>query len=101
MTVSSLLGRSLVVGVLVAGSFALSTRGSASAVRILDTEKVERAIERSSLAQRGQYAQVSCPAGVHQERGLVFSCIAVAKNVSTRFVVTELDASGHVHYAAR
>jgi hypothetical protein len=101
MTVSSLLGRSLVVGVLVAGSFAISTRGSASAVRILDTEKIERAIESSSLAQRGQYAQVSCPAGVHQERGLVFSCIAVAKNVSTRFVVTELDASGNVHYAAR
>jgi hypothetical protein len=101
MTVSSLLGRSLAVGVLVAGSFSLSTCGSASAAKILNTEKVERAIEHSSLAQRGQYAQVSCPAGVHQEKGLVFSCIAVVKNVSTSFVVTELDASGHVHYAAR
>lgn len=95
------LDRSLVVGVLVAASLALSACGSSSAPRILNTEKVERAIEHSSLAQRGQYAQVSCPAGVHQEKGLVFSCIAVAENVSTRFVVTELDGSGHVHYTAR
>jgi hypothetical protein len=100
MTVANLLSRSLVAGVLVAASFAPRACGSPNAPRILDTEKVERAIEHSSLVQRGQYAQVSCPAGVHQKRGLVFSCIAVAENVSTRFVVTELDASGHVHYAA-
>jgi hypothetical protein len=101
VTVGSLLVRSAFGGVLVAGSFALGAWGSVSAPRILDTEKVERAIEYSSLAQRGQYAQVSCPSGVHQEKGLVFSCIAAAENVSTRFVVTELDAMGHVHYAAR
>jgi hypothetical protein len=37
---------------------------------------------------------------VHQKEGLEFSCTAVVKGVSTRFVVTELDGSGHVHYEA-
>jgi hypothetical protein len=62
---------------------------------------VERAIEHSSLAQREKHAQVSCPSGVHQKKGLVFSCTAVVGRERTRFVVTELDASGHVHYEAR
>jgi hypothetical protein len=68
---------------------------------MLNTDKVERAIELSSLAQRGIHAQVSCPSSVHQEKGLVFSCTAVVpEQGSTRFVVTELDGSGHVHYEA-
>ena len=78
-----------------------ATAPSAAAITILNTEKVERAIEHSSLAQRGKHAQVSCPSGVHQKKGLVFSCTAVVGRGSTRFVVTELDGSGHVHYEAR
>jgi hypothetical protein len=75
--------------------------GSSQSPTILNTEKVERAIERSSLAQRGRQVQVSCPSGVHQKKGLVFSCTAVAGRGSTQFVVTELDSLGHVHYEAR
>jgi hypothetical protein len=92
---------SLVAGVLVAASLAVSACGSSGSPTILNTEQVERAIEQSSLAQRGTHAQVSCPAGVHQKKGLVFSCTAVAKRGSTRFVVTQQDASGHVRYEGR
>ena len=95
------LGRSLVAGGLLAASVAAGACGSSGVATILNTERVERAIEQSSLAQRGIHVQVSCPSGVRQKRGLVFSCTAVAERGSTRFVVTELDASGHVHYKAR
>jgi hypothetical protein len=95
------LGRSLVAGALVASSLAVTACGSSGSPTILNTEKVERAIEHSSLAQRGAHAHVSCPSGVHQKEGLVFSCTAVVKHASTRFVVTELDGSGHVRYVAR
>jgi hypothetical protein len=95
------LSRSLSAGVLVAASLAVTACGSSGAPTILNTEKVERAIEQSSLAQRGRHAQVSCPSGVHQTKGLVFSCTAVVERGSTRFVVTEVDGSGHVHYVGR
>jgi len=94
-------GRSLGAGLLAAASLAVTACGSSGSPTILNTEKIERAIEHSSLAQRGIHAQVSCPSGVHQKRGFVFSCTAVVKGGSTRFVVTELDGSGHVHYEAR
>lgn len=96
------LGGSLLAGVLVASSLAVTACGSSGgAPTILNTEKIERAIESSSLAQRGKHAQVSCPSGVHQKKGLVFTCTAVVKGRSTRFVVTQLDGAGHVHYEAR
>jgi hypothetical protein len=88
----------LVVGVL---SATAGCGGSSDAPTILDTEKVERAIEGSSLAQRGQVAHVTCPSGVHQTKGLVFACTARVGTVSTRFDVTQLDASGRVRYVAR
>ena len=68
---------------------------------ILNTEKIERAIEQSSLAQRGVHIQASCPTGVHQQRGLVFTCTAITGRDRTPFVVTEVNASGQVHYQAR
>jgi hypothetical protein len=94
------LSRSLVVAVLVAASLAVTACGSSGSPTILNTEKIERAIEHSSLAQRGKRVQVNCPPGVRQKKGLVFSCTAVDAHGSTRFVVTELDGSGHVHYEA-
>ncbi len=101
-TISSrLLGRSLVAVGLVAATLVVAPGGSSGSPTILNTEKIERAIEHSSLAQRGKHAQVSCPSGVHQKKGLVFSCTAVVGRGRTRFVVTELDGSGHVHYEAR
>jgi hypothetical protein len=93
--------RALAGGALVTASLALAACGSSGAPTILNTEKVERSIEQSSLAQRGQRAQVSCPAGVNQKKGLAFSCTAVVKGVSTRFAVTQLDGAGRVHYVAR
>lgn len=74
--------------------------GSAESSATIDAGKVERAIERSSLAQRGVRPNVSCPAGVAQEKGLAFSCTAVVEGVSTRFVVTQQDDAGHVRYEA-
>jgi hypothetical protein len=90
-----------ITGVIVAASFALTACGSTGPTTILNTEKVERAIEHSSLTQRGIHTQVSCPSGVHQQKGLYFSCEALANRGSTRFLVTELDGSGHVSYTAR
>ena len=94
------LGRSSVAGGFLAASLAVTACASSGAPTILNTEKVERAIERSSMAQRRLSARVTCPSGVRQKKGLQFSCTAVVKRASTRFVVTQLDGSGHVHYRA-
>jgi hypothetical protein len=67
---------------------------------ILNTEKVERAIEHSVSVQRGKTATVSCPSGVLQKKGLVFSCTALVKKDSTQFVVTQQDGAGQVRYVA-
>ena len=85
----------------VATCLVVSACGSAESATILNTEKIERAIEHSSLAQRAVRAQVSCPSGVHQQKGLVFFCTALVGSRSTRFMVTELDGAGRVHYQAR
>jgi hypothetical protein len=94
------LARSSAAGVLVAVSLVLSACGSSGSATILNTKKIEGAIEQSSLAQRGEHVQVNCPSSVRQQKGLVFYCVAVLGHSSTRFVVTELNGSGHVHYEA-
>ena len=91
----------LAAGTLVAASLAVTACGSSEPQTMLNTEKVERAIERSSLVQRGQRVRVTCPSGVHQGKALVFHCMAVAAHISTQFTVTEMDGAGHVHYEAR
>jgi len=97
----SLIGRTTMAGVLVAASIAAIGCGKAEdPPTILNTEKVERAIEKSSLDQRKKRVHVSCPSGVHQKKGLVFSCSTAATKGSTRFVVTQLNDSGRVHYEA-
>ena len=95
------LGRRLVVGVVLAASLAVSACGESEPPTILNTEKVERAIERSILVQRGKRAQVSCPSGVHQKKGVDFVCTAVVRRRTTRFDVTQRDDSGRVRYEAR
>jgi hypothetical protein len=96
------LRRSIVSAALLAAGVAVTGCGSAAApITILNTEKVERAIDQSILAQRGKHADVSCPSGVHQKAGLVFACTAVVRGQATRFVVTQRDAAGNVHYEAR
>jgi phage protein D len=91
----------VVAGALFAGALAVSASGSSESTTILNTEKIEGAIEQSSLDQRGQVADVSCPSGVHQKKDVVFSCTAVTKGGSTQFEVTQLDDSGQVHYEAK
>jgi hypothetical protein len=101
------IGRLWPVMALIAASLILTACGSSGsssqslAPRVLNTSKVARAIQQSSLAQRGEHAKVSCPTGVPQQKVLAFSCIALVGRVSTRFVVTQLDGSGDVHYEAR
>ncbi len=90
----------LALALAVGSSLVLGACGSSESTSTLNTEKIERAIAQSSLAQRGQHARVSCPSAVPQMKGLKFSCRAVVGTVSTRFVVVELDGSGHVHYEA-
>lgn len=85
------------IGVTACGS---STTPSPSA-RILNTAKVERAIERSAMTQRGERATVNCPSHVYQKQGVSFFCTATVGHSNTRFVVTQLDRSGNVHYVAR
>lgn len=83
------------------GSSDSPSAGSAKSPTILDTEKVERSIEQSSLDQRGANARVTCPSGVHQKKGKTFSCTALADGATTRFVVKQIDGSGRVHYEGR
>jgi len=92
--------RTTTAGVLVAASIAAFGCGKSEPPTILNTEKVERAIEKSSLEQRKKRVHVSCPSGVHQKKGLVFSCTTLATRGSTRFVVRQLNGGGRVHYEA-
>jgi hypothetical protein len=93
--------RHALVAALAATAVLAATACGSDSPTILDTEKVERAIEHSSMAQRGQSAQVSCPSGVRQEQGSVFSCTALVRGTETRFVVTQTNGTGHVRYEAR
>jgi hypothetical protein len=96
--------RSAAAAVVLAAGLTLTACGGSStspaAPTILNTEKIERAIEHSALVQRNERAAVSCPSGVHQKQGIVFSCTALVGRTSTQFIVTELNGSGDVHYAA-
>jgi hypothetical protein len=87
--------------VLIGAVLATAVHDSPRPHATLDTEKVERAIEHSILAQRGKYAQVTCPSGTPQHLGLAFSCAALVGRETTRFRVTELDGAGNVRYEAR
>jgi hypothetical protein len=82
-------------GVLVAGC------GGSSSVVILNTERVERAIVQSIRAQRGLAANVSCPSGVHQGKGLDFICTATVRQRSYPVSVKQVDGKGHVTYVVR
>jgi hypothetical protein len=90
----------LVLALIVGSGLVLAACGSSESASTLNTEKIERAIAQSSLAQRGQRARVSCPSSVPQTKGLKFFCRAVVGPVNTRFVVVEQDGFGHVYYEA-
>jgi hypothetical protein len=89
-----------IAGVFVLAGLALSACGSSGPPRVLNTVKIEHAIEQGALAQRDKRIDVSCPSGVKQKKGLVFTCTAVFYGGHARFLVTEVDGVGDVHYAA-
>ncbi len=83
-----------------AASLALAACGSSAPIT-LDTEKVERAIEQSSVQQRDIRPRVSCPSGVDQLKGNAFSCWATVGEDETEFVVSQLDGAGQVSFEGR
>lgn len=87
-------------GCIAALGLTLAACGSSDPTAMLNTTKIEKAIARSSLEQRGLQALVSCPSDIHQAKGLSFSCVASVGQVDTTFVVTQTDGAGHVRYEA-
>jgi hypothetical protein len=84
-----------------AATAVLAGCGGSSQVVILNTEKVERAIEQSIAQKRHLTAQVSCPSGVHQKKGLSFTCVATLPHGTTVFDVKQVDGRGNVTYVGR
>jgi hypothetical protein len=84
-----------------AAATGLAACGGSSQVTILNTEKVERAIAQSIMRDRGLQSYVSCPSGVHQQRGLTFICSAQLHHGTTAFVVKQIDNRGDVTYVGR
>ena len=69
---------------------------------VLNSGKVEKAIETSILQQRRLHATATCPSQVLQQAGVAFQCAVRVGSSATpyTFAVVELDNSGHVRYAA-
>ncbi len=65
---------------------------------VLNIAKVDHAITASIFHQRGLGATVTCPAGVLQHVGIVFTCTATIDGKRYPFVVREVDGRGHVRY---
>lgn len=65
---------------------------------ILNTIRVESAIEQSIKTQRHLSSNVSCPVNIVQKAGVVFKCIASVGGKQFDVVVTETDGKGHVVY---
>src|SRR2546421_12751514 len=80
-----------------ASALAISACGS-SRPKILDTERIERAITQSVMQKRHLRSVVSCPSGIEQKKGVVFRCIATYKGGQNPFIVTEDNSEGAVHY---
>ena len=87
--------------ILAAACVAVAGCGESAPPTVVDGAKIERAIAKSSLEQRGLKARVTCPRNVPQKKGRSFSCTAVVGHTTTRFEVTQTDGHGHVHYEAR
>ena len=91
------------------GAAALSACGSSSKPAELNTARVARAIETSILEQRRLHATVTCPAGVPQEKGHVFECVAIVRSTKppynvvyrTPFEVTETNSAGYTTYVGK
>jgi hypothetical protein len=71
---------------------------SAPAKKVLNTEEVERAIEKSIREQRKLDSSVTCPVNIEQKKGNDFSCYADVNGKRFEFKVTQTDDDGHVTY---
>jgi Domain of unknown function (DUF4333) len=79
---------------------AASITGCGGSAR-LDPTRIEKAIEVSTAQQRHVVSIVVCPTGVKRQAGQQFACTAtIASGQQFRFVVTEKDDKGNVHYQA-
>lgn len=65
---------------------------------ILNTVRVEQAIEASIKSQRHLSSKVTCPVNIVQKKGVVFRCVATVHGKRFEVVVTETDGNGHVVY---
>lgn len=77
-----------------------TTKAATTAPVILDTKRVERAIEGTIRSKRQIDADVTCPSGVHQSKGLTFRCVATISSGTAAFVVRQTDDAGDVTYAS-
>jgi hypothetical protein len=80
------------------GLTGLSACGGGSPKVILNTERVERAIEASIKTQRHLTAAVTCPVPIVQKKGNNFTCFATVNGKRYPFRVTQTDDKGHVTY---
>lgn len=96
----------MIVGAFLSGAAAMALvaviaglwNGTSSPV-ILNTERVEQAIQASILQQRHLRSSVSCPVNIEQRQGVVFYCRASVGGRSFPVVVTQVDGRGHVRFA--
>lgn len=65
---------------------------------ILNTVRVQRAIQASIQSQRHLSSTVSCPVNIVQKSGVVFNCVATIGRRRFKVVVTQTDGKGHVVY---
>ncbi len=72
------------------------------ASKFVDNEKVERAIERSVLAEQHKLTFARCPALETLHRHATFTCSVQEYDRRVgppqTFTVTQVDGSGHVRY---
>ena len=73
----------------------------ATALRVLDSQVIERAIEHDIRDRHGPAATVVCPAPVLEAAGLAFTCTERSSRGRSQFVVTEVNANGRVRFAGR
>lgn len=65
---------------------------------ILDTERVELAIQASILTQRHLHSSVSCPVNIEQRQGVRFYCQATVGRRAYPVLVSQVDDRGHVTF---
>jgi hypothetical protein len=89
------------VGLATALLAAMCVSACGSSTPTLNTARVERAVARSILRERGLRTTVVCPSRVPRKAGHVFTCTARLDVGSYPVTVAETNASGDVRYEDR